>query len=385
MRNVLLGKILFAVFVVAVAAALALVASNVYSRVRDCHDTRLSRLEPQGGPARAQAADSQVKPAAPVHDRPMAEDRGEAEKMFSGGVSKDFGAVPSGTQLCHEFPLINNREVPITVAYLQPGCGCVTASAARDILQPGESTTIDVRIDTRRFVGPNAATVRVKIVGPDFESTCRLVLTAVSLADIAFRPEQAAFGAVTRGETPFRLIDVEHAGTPDWEVKEVVVPREVPFEVSLGEPQRRPGQISYELKVTLKGDAPAGLVRSDVYLRTNTPDAPLVPLTVTATVREAVNVAPSVLDLGTINAGETLLQHLLVKANRPFRVTNVQGLGDGVTLDAGPSQSPALVQTVTVRCALKEVGEFEKVVQINTDLPEAPITVTVRGTVAPAK
>jgi hypothetical protein len=105
---------------------------------------------------------------------------GAAEKMFAGGLTKDFGEVLHGTLLLHRFPVVNVHSAPVTIAYLQPSCECISASAGKRTLQPGESTTIDVRLDAGHFRGPNSQNVRVKIRGPNFESTCKLVLSAVS-------------------------------------------------------------------------------------------------------------------------------------------------------------------------------------------------------------
>jgi hypothetical protein len=108
-----------------------------------------------------------------------------AERMFSGGLTRNFGDVRQGTQLLHRFPITNVYSAPVTIAYLQPSCDCVTAAAAKLSLQPGESTTVDVRLDAGRFSGSNEQNVRVKVAGPDFESTCKLVVSAVSQPDAA--------------------------------------------------------------------------------------------------------------------------------------------------------------------------------------------------------
>ena len=100
--------------------------------------------------------------------------------MFPAGLTKDFGPVPYGSQLLHRFPITNDRTFPIEISYLQGSCNCVTAQAVKRIRQPGESTTIDVRLDGRRFTGSVMEMVRVKVVGPDFESACKIVVTADS-------------------------------------------------------------------------------------------------------------------------------------------------------------------------------------------------------------
>jgi hypothetical protein len=155
--------------------ALATLATGIASDVRQSRDYRLCRLLPRDDPPPVQADRPQGRPAAPQ----PAETTGAAEKMFLDGVANDFGEVARGSQLFHRFPIVNVSEAPIVIDHLQASCDCVTATAAKRTLQPQEGATIDVLLDTRRLAGPNMQTVRVKVVGPDFVSTCKLVVSAV--------------------------------------------------------------------------------------------------------------------------------------------------------------------------------------------------------------
>ena len=118
----------------------------------------------------------------------------------------------------------------MTIAYLQPSCDCVAATAAKRRLQPGESTTVDVRLDAGRFSGSNEQNVRVKVAGPDFESTCKLVVSAVSQPDAA----PAAMRRLTthsRFQLPYPILAA--GGAKGWHVpdaaKGVVFPAATPF------------------------------------------------------------------------------------------------------------------------------------------------------------
>jgi hypothetical protein len=56
-------------------------------------------------------------------------------------------------------------------------CSCVTAKASRNVLGPRESATIDITMDTRRFLGTKTATINVT-VGPQYTSTATLRVSA---------------------------------------------------------------------------------------------------------------------------------------------------------------------------------------------------------------
>jgi hypothetical protein len=304
-----------------------------------------------------------------------------AEKMFKDGTVHDFGSVPRGAQLHHKFTITNIYAVRMEVTSVQSGCGCVTATVAKRVLEPRESTTLDINMDGRRFTGPKTVIVRVT-VGPEFVSTAEIRVSANSRGDIVFNPGQVSFGTVPRGQTPTQTIDIEYAGTLPWEVKEVLVPPGFPFTVTSRPLYRRPGQVGYQLAVTLKADAPAGPLKEDIHLKTNDPATPLVPVLIEANVLAALTVSPATLALGTIKASDTLTRRVVVRGSRPFRVTGVDG-GAEVTLSATPSTSAAVVQTVTLKCQFTQPGDFRRAVKILTDLPEGAVTVTVEGTAAP--
>ncbi|HWG47532.1 MAG TPA: DUF1573 domain-containing protein [Gemmataceae bacterium] len=304
-----------------------------------------------------------------------------AEKMFKDGLSHDFGSVPRGAQLSHRFVVTNIYAVRMEITSVKSGCGCVTATAAKRVIEPRESTTIDVNMDARRFTGSKTVGITIT-VGPDYISSAQLRVSANSRADIVFNPGQVSFGTVTRGQAVSQTIDVEYAGVLDWQVTEASA-KDLPVEVTMSELYRRPGQVGYRIKVTLKADAAIGTVKGDMYLRTNDPASPLLPVLVEAVVQSNITVAPAAVSLGTVKVGETLTRRVVVRGNKPFRVLKVEGLGEGVSVDPAPSTTAAPVQVVTFKCQFTKAGEFKHVAKIKTDLQDAPVTVTLDGSAAP--
>lgn len=307
-----------------------------------------------------------------------------AEKMFKDGLSHDFGSVPRGAQLSHRFVITNIYAVRMEITSLKSGCGCVTATRSKTVLEPRESTTIDVTMDARRFTGPKTVGITIT-VGPDFISSAQLRVSANSRADIVFNPGQVSFGTVTRGQAASQVIDVEYAGVLDWQVIEASV-NELPVTVSLSELYRRqgqPGQVGYRVRVTMKPDAPVGTLKGDLFLRTNDPASPLLPVLVEGTVQSNLTVSPATISLGAVKIGETLRRRVVVRGNKPFTVLGVDGLVAGMELDPPASTTPAPVQVVSFKCVFNKPGEFKHDVKIKTDLQDAPVIVTIDGSAAP--
>ena len=262
-----------------------------------------------------------------------------------------------------------------------PSCGCVTAKESKRILKLREEATIDVEMDARKFTGPKTVTIRVT-VGPDFVSSAQLQLTANSRPDIVFNPGHVAFNTVARGQTPSATVDVEYAGKFPWEVSDVTAAKEAPFAATVKLVYRRPEQVGYQVKVTLKPDAAPGTFKEFVYLKTNDPTAGLVPVLVEGTVQSPLEVSPDRFTLGTVKVGEALTRRVSVRGNKPFRVLGIEGPA-GISLKAEPNPAAQTVQTVTLVFQPPQPGPFKHEVKIKTDLQDVPVLVTLEGTAAP--
>jgi hypothetical protein len=306
--------------------------------------------------------------------------QGWANKLFKDQVSHDFGTVARGAQLYHRFSITNVYAVPLEITNIRVSCGCVVATPVPKTLQPRESGYIEVTMDARRFAGPKSVTVFVT-VGPTFVSTAELKVTANSRNDVVFNPGQISFGSVSLGQTSSQTIDVEYAGVLDWKLTEAVT-KDLPFEATYSELYRRPGQVGYQVKVTLKPDLPPGPFKQELKLRTNDPASPLIGVLVEADVQSALAATPSVVRLGMAQVGDSLVRKVVVRGQKPFRIVAVEGQGDGITLNGELPATPAATQVLSFKCQLSKAGELRKQLQIKTDQQSAPLTVTIEATVA---
>ena len=305
-----------------------------------------------------------------------------AEKMVEGGLTHDFKSIPRGTQLYHRFKLKNPYAVPLEIS-TRVGCNCVTATPSAKVLEPRQEGSIDILMDARRFTGVKPVNIFLTVSGPGYLSMATLVVTANSRADIVLNPGQVAFGPVNKGvKSNEQVIDVDYAGQLDWKVSEVVKAPETPLDVTFEEVYRKPGQVGYRVKVVIKPDAPAGSMRHEIFLKTNDPGSPLVPILVEAIVQANITIAPNPVVLGTLHSGESVTKRVIVRAPKPFRVLGVDGAGDGITVDL-PTIS-AQTQIIQVKFAPTKTGSVHQLLKLKTDLDkEAPLSLTVDGAVEP--
>jgi hypothetical protein len=281
-------------------------------------------------------------------------------------------------QLFHRFPITNIYAVPLQIIHLRTSCGCGTASPSTRLLQPREVGTSDVTMDGCRFTGPKSIHVRVT-VGPDYTSTADLHVAANSRADVVFNPGQVTFGVVPQGGTPTQAIEVEYAGALDWRVTGALT-NGAPYDVTLAEMYRRPGQVGYRARFTLQAKAPTGALKHEAFLQTNDSASQLVPVLVEATVQAALTASPDTLTVPDLPVGQELTRKVMVRGARPFRILSVDGGGDGVSVASPlPSPQPQVQHALLLRCQPDKAGDFRRELKVKTDLQDLPLPVTVEG------
>lgn len=308
----------------------------------------------------------------------------EQGKQAGDALIHDFGTIPHGGQVHHKFKVKNIFAVKLRLS-MRVGCHCATVSPEEVWVEPKGDAEIDVTMDARKFVGPKRVSIYVTVgsanQGAQYASSATLQVLANSRADVVLNPGQINLGAVTKGQASNQMgLDVEYAGTLDWRITEIAA-HNYPLEATFQETYRRPGQVGYRINVKMKPDAPAGALKHELYLKTNDPASPLVPVLVEASVQSSVRVVPSIVAFESLKVGQLSEgKKVLVQGGQPFRVVSVEGQGDGLTAEL--PQSPSALQTILLKFQPTHGGELKRQLYIKTDLAGSPvITVSVEGKV----
>lgn len=324
----------------------------------------------------------------------LAQDAGSANAGWAGKVFRDstgnvpsghdFGTVPKGAQLLHRFPMTNIYAVPLQIV-TRVSCDCVSVTASPQVLQPRETGSLDIAMNTLRFNGPKQVTVYVTVMNQQYSSTFTLSITGFCRGDIVLEPGQAQFGMVPRGQSVARTVDVRFGGMQNWQTWQltgVAANDSAPLDVRFQEMERRPGSVTYRVALTLKPDAAAGSFKGDLQLQSNDPNNRLVPIPYDVTIQAPLTVSPELTSFGTVKVGETQTRRVLLRGNKPFRVIAVEGQGDGVSIEGGGA--PASVQALTIKYSPSAPGATQKALLIKTDLDgSATVTARVNGTATP--
>jgi hypothetical protein len=313
-----------------------------------------------------------------------AQNREWADKLFKDNTSHDFGNVPRGGVLSYKFTLTNIYAVPLEITGTRVSCGCVTVTPSSLKIGAKETATIDVTMDARRFTGQKTVSIYIT-VGPQFTSTATLQVSANSRADVVLNPGSVNFGIIAAGQAPQQSIDVEYAGAMDWKVESVKPADDrAPLEVTFQKLYGRQGGVAafesgYRISVKVKPGAPPGSFRWELLAQTNDKDSPNVPILVEATVQAALTANPGAVKFPIVKVGQEASFNVALTGRKPFKVTGVEGAGDGLTVDYKPDT--ATTRVLTLRWKPEKGGEFQREVQIKTDLEDGgAVTINVKGT-----
>jgi hypothetical protein len=298
----------------------------------------------------------------------------------------DFGMVPRGVKLKHDFQLVNRLDEPITILSLRPSCGCTSGRASASTIAPGQSATIEAEMDTRNYIGLKSTILYVALMtASGREAELGLGVTSHILSDIVLNPGSIDFGMVSRAQAPTQVMTIDRINAPDWRFVRMVSASRA-LNAQLVESRRERASVSYTLTVGLKPDAPAGLIRDEIRLISNDPETASIPVLVTASVRGELTAAPSVLALGEVVSAAGAQGRFIVRASRPFAIRSIEGGGDGFSIS--PADANRKV-THIVKVAYRPDegttrGDIRHVFRVYTDLPgEGPVELTATLHVAP--
>jgi hypothetical protein len=298
----------------------------------------------------------------------------------------DFGPVPRGAKVRHNFVLTNRFQEPLTILDVRASCGCTSGRASTATVPPGGQAVIEAEMDTRNFVGPKATTLTVTLLtASGRQAEARFGVRSNILPDIVLNPGSVDFGVVAPGQTPEQTISIERVGDPNWRFARIIATPSFckVVDATLNETYRNASGVGYSLSIKLRPDAPPGSIRDEIRLVTGDSQSPSVPILVTAQVQGSLTVTPALLALGHVSPAGTTQGRFLVRGTRPFTIRSIEGEGDGFTLKAANATPKTLhILHLAYKPGLSTTrGDLRRTFQITTDLagePPLEVTATLR-------
>jgi hypothetical protein len=318
-------------------------------------------------------------------------------KLLFKTTSHDFGTVARGAAAEYRFEMENPYVEDVHIDRIEATCGCTNRTVTKPRLKTYETGEIVVTLDTRRFYGQKDITLKVFFDEP-FKAIFPLKLTSYIRPDVVFEPGTVQFGSVAQGQTVKKRVSVSYAGRTTWKVLEVssdspYLGVEMAEVERSADPRTNVGKVAYDLVVTLKESVPAGYLKELVVLRTNDTNQQTarIPLTVEGLVVPAMSVHPAVIMFDVVRAGERVSKNLVVRGQKPFKITEVEGPDPRFhfTIPQAATQFKSADSTYYGAVIAVEFragdspGKISGKVRIKTDLAgAAPLEVSVNGQVA---
>lgn len=105
---------------------------------------------------------------------------GVAQRKQTGPVMEiepeehDFGGVQQDQELVYQFTIENVGTERLEIRRISTSCGCAAAVPSDRFVEPGESTSLEVTLETRKYKGVINKSVSVASNDPDVVRTVRV-------------------------------------------------------------------------------------------------------------------------------------------------------------------------------------------------------------------
>jgi len=299
---------------------------------------------------------------------------GEAEKFFTE-KTKDFGTVAFGPTMVHHFKITNTSSQPVHITGARVSCGCTSASIPVNTLRPGESTYMTAQMDTKRFIGSKEVFVFVDFSQPHESVT--LSVKANRNDNFSKSAEGVTMGQVRKGAEGSGSLQVTMRNDPSFEIRGAASATD--FVTATYKLVRKdPGEVVYEVSAALKPGLDVGVWTTDVVFTTSSGILPTVRIPVYVEVVAPITATPAAVQFPMVKVGEEKELTVIVKGDKPFKITDVKG--DGPVEAVADNGQAKEAHTLRIVYKPTAAGDVQRTIVVQTDAGvEGKISIPVRG------
>ncbi|MCH2212307.1 MAG: DUF1573 domain-containing protein [Fuerstiella sp.] len=292
----------------------------------------------------------------------------------------DFGVIATGSEVKKLVEIRNIYNLSVHISEVTTTCGCSAATPGRTTIEPGQTGTVEVKMNTHKFRQKKDSNLIIRFDAPRY-AEIRIPISAYIRSDVVFDPGLVRFNNVDLGQGDTSTVNIRYAGRPDWNIVDVrtdnphLTARLIPG-------QRSNGRMDYRLLVKLNSTAGAGRLRDLITIVTNDRNNPYVPLMVEGIVIPDITVTPSLVKLRPVQAGNTIRQRIVVKGKKPFRIAAIDCDGMSDCFEVTVPAEKRTVHVVPVQfSAPPDRGHFEDELIIRIAGRSEPLRLPVSGVI----
>jgi hypothetical protein len=328
-----------------------------------------------GGVAQAQLLDQSGADNGPV----LPAVRGPAPAFEIDRLRHAFGNIVDTDPVKTEFEFRNTGEGTLVIQDVHSTCGCTVPDLQQLEYAPGESGTLEVLFKPQGKQGMNHQRVTIRTNDPENPTTV-LTISAQVVRQVYADPPVANMGQVHKRGTQDQLVSVYGRST-GFEVTNLHIVGSEFFSADIigteeeevdGETLRRT-----DIVVSLNPGAAPGHINASIAATTNDPKHDLVNIQLAARIQGDVELSPSRIAFGRIEAGGQTEFPVVVRNARgePFRIL---GLEESSNLDTETEYSVEPLDPETLDAyrvtfvfhASDKPGAARGRLQLRTDVPQ---------------
>ncbi|HIE98923.1 MAG TPA: DUF1573 domain-containing protein [Planctomycetes bacterium] len=292
----------------------------------------------------------------------------------------DFGVIATGSEAKKLIEVKNVYAGVVHISNVSTTCGCSAATTGKQTLQPGESTYVEVQMNTQKFSRRKDSNLIIVFDSPRF-AELRIPISAYIRTDVVISPGLLNFGEIENGNEGTAVVDIAYAGRSDWNIVDIKFGNKN-IKATLSPAQRTAGQVRFRLTLTLSGNAKAGRIRDRVTIVTNDRTNPYVPLMVDGLVTSEFTIIPRAIDVGVVPAGKTATKQIVVKGKTPFTIDSVSCEGMADCFRATIRKDAKKIHSVPIEfVAPNRPGKFSEQLIVKINGREELLRLNVTGTI----
>jgi len=294
----------------------------------------------------------------------------------------DFGVIATGSEAVKVVTIENTTQYPVQISSISTGCRCAeVGQPGKTLLQPGEQTTLEVRMNTRSFKGQRDTSLSIYFDAPQFAEV-RIPISAYIRTDVVFEPGKVDFGKLDFLAGKTTTVRIAYAGRPDWKIKDVRITSKELTAV-LRETARAGGTVAYDLDMTLAPETKPGKIRDIVTLVTDDASNPYVPLIVEANIVPDITINNPSIAIRSLKPGQTTIVRLTVQGNKPFLIEDVDCQKMNDCFEVKMSDTENKIQIVEMQfTAPDKPGKFNEEMIVRVKGREETLKFTVSGSIS---
>ena len=307
---------------------------------------------------------------------------------------KDFGTVPKGQKITHQFLVKNTGTADLEIIAAKPACGCTVADFDK-IIKPGQTGKVTASVDTVTFAGPTSKSVTLETNDPNTPSA-QLTISAIVKPYVEAYPagfvrfnmlqgdsESQTLTLYSEEEEPFEIVKIE-SPQPWIKVNHVQSDKDGSIN-TIG----RPGQAQYKVNITVAGnDAKIGPLAEKIRVVTNSKHQPEYWISVAGVVRPTFRVEPTQVNFGEVSFSDAAATRTVVlrsnnlKTPENFVVSKVESSVPGVTALVKPTEKKGEYEVTLQVAKTAKPGDLNGQITVHTsDKVKPVVTIPVKAMV----